>query len=319
MKALVIDLGRSFIRYGLVEKGIVRAGYRQPMPRAGFVPMIRDIAEDLGIKLSEVILAIAAPGPFTGEKFKGLNVPEWSFSVTDLQRQLTPRLIVVHDVIGGALGALNHPDKELIAGREIGAEALSHSPCAYIQTGVGLGAAALIPMPDGGWLPISGEGGSATVAPMDEDEELVFHHFKEKPGQFGYPTAQEILSTESIHRYGAALEVSLPKGGAREIFRAARRGNEECIRVAMTYAGFLGSFASAIAFMYRAYDGVAIGGYLPPLLSDQARRQFVTRFRGRGKASKQLLTVPVHFIDDEYNTLWGLASLVEKTEDQFRD
>lgn len=317
MRALVLDVGRHCIRFGTVSNSYELEGYaRIETPHAGLDAALEEILPRCGLtrkKLRQMALAIAAPGPFEGEEFRPLDMPGWRMVVKSLRERLTPKVEVVHDVRAGAFGLSRQKDlRRITHSREMAEPARTrNNPRAFIQTGIGLGAAALMPG-TGTPFPISGEAGSATIAPhpRSEDECRVFEHFGCDPGPWRFRSAQALLSTDSLRFYSRPLGGDFDELSAQEIIQRAKDCDETANRALTVYAGFLGTFAGDVALAYRAYDGVSIAGYVPGNLTARSSDALIHNFRERGPAREQLEKVGVYAIIDEYHSLEGLAALV---------
>ena len=96
----------------------------------------------------------------------------WLFSITALQREPGVwRLVVVNDFAALALSLPMLAPQEL---RPIGGgAAVIGATRAVLGAGTGLGASGLVPDASGRWVPITGEGGHATLAAADEQEASV--------------------------------------------------------------------------------------------------------------------------------------------------
>ena len=109
--------------------------------------------------------AIAIASPITGDRVSMTNHP-WRFSIAELRRHLGfDRLEIINDFTAQAL-ALPH----LGAGDKMpvgGGTSVAGRPLAVLGPGSGLGVSGLIPA-GGKWVPLTGEGGHATMAPANE-------------------------------------------------------------------------------------------------------------------------------------------------------
>ena len=313
MITLAIDLGRHWIRYGVISNGKLQQQQKREAPNKGgalLLPEIEKICTDLNLELKSGELALAAPGPYRGNEYQGLGKNGWVFTIPELQK-LTDRITVVHDVLAGAAGIPTQIKTNLI---NMGKSTETPSdeaavPKAFIQTGVGLGASMLLPSTDGNWVPVSGEGGSAIIGANTDDEDQVYRAFKEEPGEWEIHSAQALLSNSSLPRIANILTPSFKAQTPETVVELASNGHSAAQRALTAYAGFLGTFAGNVALMYRAYGGVYIAGHLPVALNNEALKAFRSAFYERGLTRKQLDPIPVFAIKDEYHTLEGLRSL----------
>jgi glucokinase len=280
--------------------------------------LIENIAAENEISWDDTALAVAAPGPYFGNTFAALDVSGWEFCVEDLRDRFTDKLIVVHDVAAGAAAVETSQSRprRISEGSPRSALTVSASPRTFIQTGVGLGVSALLPTPDGRWQPFSGEGGSAAIAAISDEEVAVLDHFRRQTerlnGAFkwGFPSAQALLSLNNLHHYSAPLGGSFEGADSRAIVDLARDGDEAATAALRVFAGFLGTFAGDVALMFRSYGGVSIAGLLPPQLIQEECDVLLKRLRKRGSAEPQLQLIPVFLIEDQFHSLVGLASLM---------
>jgi glucokinase len=329
MKALVIDLGRSKIRYGVAENNRLTQLTTLDTPGPGVFELVRSLAKKVGI-LKEgggstfpigAALAIAAPGPYNAGQFTGLEWPGWEFSADDLAAHFTENLVVVHDVMAGAAAldsvqAFENLRRAAPTGQSPVIARSTGNPKAFIQTGVGLGAAASLVTLSGRRFPISGEGGSSTIGAFSKHEIEVMSHFlalsrkKDSPLKWGFPTAQALLSAENLRHYSAPLGGDFAALKSEEIIDLARSRDKAAKDALNVYAGFLGSFAGNVALMFRAYEGIAIAGWIPKQLKQDEWDIFFERFQRRGSATFELEDIPVWYVDDDFHTLVGLASLI---------
>jgi glucokinase len=320
MKALALDIGRQCIRFGIVDESWKLERCAQfETGSEGFESALDKILcrYDLTRKrLAETALVIAAPGPFRDGEFSPLAMPGWQLSVSDLRAGVTRGTEIIHDVVAGAYGIvrqtnLQHviPMLEFPVHSEDGKNAR-----AFIQTGVGLGASVLLPKAPDARDSISGEAGSATIAPYPdcEDERRVFDHFGNNVGRWGFRSAQALLSIDSLPLYSAPLGGDYGDIPGMEIVERARAQDPAACRALAVYAGFLGTFAGDIALAYRAYDGVLIAGLAPLSLNEAgAWGKLIRNFRERGPAGEQLAGIALMIITDEYHSLKGLAEWLQ--------
>ena len=223
---------------------------------------------------------------------------DWSFSIAELQRRLGLRhFIVVNDFAALALAVPLLGADEL---RRIGGGlAAAGGALAVLGAGTGLGVAGLLPRPPGGWLPIVGEGGHATLSAADAVDERLIALLREC---WPHVSGERVLSGQGlVNLYQAHCRLSgqpADKLGPADIVAAALSGSDDrCVETVERFCGFLGSFAGNLALTLGAQGGVYIGGGIVPRLGERfAASSFRSRFESKGRFESYLARIPTWVI-----------------------
>ena len=252
-------------------------------------------------------MSLAIAGPVAGDEVKVTNLP-WTFSIAAVARRLgLRRLECMNDFAALAYATVMLGPEDLMLVKP--GEALPSKPKAVLGAGTGLGISGLVH--DGvGWLPIAGEGGHATIAPVSrreleirqvvqpDDQHISLERFLSGPGLVNIHRA--LSSIEGVHYSPLTPE---------EIGERASVGSEQlCVDTLLTFFGLLGAAAGNTALNFGAQGGVYLGGGILPQFPELlARSHFVERFVGKGRMSALLSEVPVWAIVGKDVALLGAA------------
>ena len=307
---LVGDVGGTNARFGLVSTDgsllhsaiLADADYTQirdaidaylkqrgelPMPRAG---------------------AIAIASPITGDQVHMTNTP-WAFSITGLCDQLGfERLEVINDFTAQAL-ALPHlgPNDKLTVG---GGSAASGRPIGVLGPGSGLGVSGLIPS-DKGWIPLTGEGGHATMSPSTARENAVLDRMRR---HFDHVSAERCLSGPGLVNLYNALAgvdgVPAQQYTAAQITDPATTAADPLCREATDmFCAMLGTMASNLALTLGAQGGVYIaGGIVPRLGARFVESRFRERFEAKGRLRPYLAAIATYVVTHPLPAFLGCAA-----------
>lgn len=255
--------------------------------------------------------AFAIAGPITSDQIVMTN-HVWRFSVSETRRALQlGRLFVMNDFTALAMSLPYLPPDEL---EPVGlGRAAPDSPIALIGPGTGLGVSGLLPIGSAAarqWVPLQGEGGHSTMAPMNEREAAVLSYLHRR---YTHVSAERVISGPGlINLYEAlcALEgrVAEPLEPA-QITQRAVQGNDRTAREALDMmCAMLGTVAGNLVLTLGALGGVYIGGGIVPKLGRLfASSPFRDRFEDKGRYSEYLAAVPSYVIHTEYPAFIGLA------------
>src|SRR6185312_14726793 len=198
--------------------------------------------------------AIAIASPIAGDQVRMTNHP-WRFSIEGLRRSLGfERLEVINDFTAQALALphLGEGDKIRVGG----GAAVAGRPLAVLGPGSGL-------IPSGKtWIPLTGEGGHATMAPANDRESAVLAHMR---GQFDHVSAERCLSGPGlVNLYNALAAVD---GVPAAQYTAAQITDAEtaaadrlCQEATEMFCAMLGAAPGNLALTLGAQGGVFIAG-----------------------------------------------------------
>lgn len=164
MTALVGDIGGTNARFALwrdqqIESVRVLPTIDYPRPEDAIRAYLRDVGQSVEA-LQAVCLACA--GPVSGDEFVFTN-NHWRLSRKAFCQDLgLSDLLLINDFTAMALGMTRLRDGELISVCEGQSE--PGRARLVIGPGTGLGVATLLPMPDGSWHALPGEGGARLPA-----------------------------------------------------------------------------------------------------------------------------------------------------------
>jgi glucokinase len=314
VRRLIGDIGATNARFAWAEPG--GRIERMRVLACDDHPTIEDAlaaylaGDDRAERPREAALAVASPA--IGDAVTLTNHP-WSFKVSGLQRHLAlERLIVVNDFTANALAVPRLSVSERVA---IGGGApVADAAIGVLGPGSGLGVSGLVRTP-GGWVPLSSEGGHATMAASDERESAVLERMRRR---FDHASAERVLSGPGlVNLYNILAEI---EGVPAAPFTPAQIADrhigetEPLAHAARTmFCAMLGSFAGNLALTLGARGGIYIaGGIVPRLVSILAETPFRARFEAKGRFQPYLAAIPTYVVTHPIPAFLGLIALLEE-------
>ncbi len=242
--------------------------------------------------------AIAIATPAVGDRVAMTN-HHWAFSIRELKAELgLRRLLVVNDftALALALPRLGTGDRWQLGG----GEPEPGTAIGLIGPGTGLGVSGLLADGRGGWLPIQGEGGHATLGATTAREAEVLALLRD---WHGHVSAERAVCGQGLVDIHSALQqldrapgAQLSAAAITEAGVAGRDGR--CTEALNLFCAFLGVAAGNLALLLGARAGVYIGGGIVPRLGTWfAASPFRERFEAKGRFAAYLRPIPVYVID----------------------
>lgn len=316
MADLVCDIGGTNVR--LAWKVGQAAYAEERCYKVADYSSLEEVIETFcdGREIHDACIALAGP---TSENTLALTNAHWRFSRSDVKRQFAiNRLEVINDFTAQAWAVphLDTHEKYQVAK----GQAIANTPIAVIGPGTGMGVSGLIPVLEG-WSALSGEGGHASFAPVNDQEIEVLRVLQKK---FGRVSIERLLSGQGLENIYQALavieEVSVPTLAAPAISSAALddeatlEGQGSLERRALTmFCAILGSSAGDIALTLGAWGGVYIGGgIVPQILGFFERSPFRSRFEHKGRFESRIAAIPTFVITAEHPALKGTAAYLSQ-------
>ena len=308
---LIGDIGGTNARFAIAENGTYRQLKHVEVDR---YPSLHDALSDYlkalpDTERSNLSGALAIAGPVLGDRISMTN-KAWSFSIDELKRSLDlASLTVVNDFAANARAIPHIAAPDLFAIGPVAAGAKGN--IGVIGPGTGLGVSSLIPN-GADWVLVAGEGGHATLAASNEEEEAIIHMLRMR---WSHVSAERVLSGaglvnlyEAICAIGGVEPLMLSPADVTK--RAMNRSDEACVKAFACFCQFLGSVAGDLALTVGALGGVYIaGGILLRFKEAFAASAFRQRFESKGRFSTMLARIPTYLILEESPALIGLANM----------
>jgi glucokinase len=236
----------------------------------------------------------------------------WRFSRRHLQQTLgVEQLLVLNDF--EAL-ALSLPKLSARQYRPWAASPSAQGVVAVVGPGTGLGVGAAVQTAHG-WAALPGEGGHATLAPMDNlESELLYVVRREYP----HVSAERLLSGIGLPVLHGALAQVLGHAGSplsaeQVVERGVSRLDNLCHTTLDTFCALLGGFCGNVALTYGARGGLYVGGGIVPRLGELFfESRFRERFEAKGRFQAYLQDIPTALITDTLAALTGAAFALEQ-------
>ncbi|HEV2186927.1 MAG TPA: glucokinase [Stellaceae bacterium] len=307
---LVGDIGGTNARFGLVEPDgrLLHSSVLADADYAGLGEAIEAYLAGRGGLPRPREAAIAVASPITGDAVRMTNHP-WAFSISELRSRLGfVRLEVINDFTAQAL-ALPHlgPGDKTAVG---GGAAQPDAPIGVLGPGSGLGVSGLI-LVGRRWVPLSGEGGHATMASVTERESAVLSAMRR---HFDHVSAERVLSGPGlVNLYNALAEVD---GAPATQYTAAQitdievaKEEPRCREATEMFCAMLGTVAGDLALTLGAKGGVYIGGGIVPRLGERfAASRFRERFEAKGRFRGYLAPIPTFVVTHKLPAFLGCAA-----------
>jgi glucokinase len=307
---LVGDIGGTNARFGLVERdgSLLHSSVLADADYTGLGEAIEAYLAGRGGLPRPRQAAIAVASPITGDAVRMTNHP-WAFSIAALRSRLGfERLEVINDFTAQAL-ALPHlgPGDKIAVG---GGEAEADAPIGVLGPGSGLGVSGLIAV-GRRWVPLSGEGGHVTMAPVTERESAALAAMRR---HFDHVSGERVLSGPGlVNLYNALAEID---GVPAAQYTAAQITDVEvesedprCRETTEMFCAMLGTMAGNLALTLGAKGGVYIGGGIVPRLGERfAASQFRERFEDKGRFREYLAAIPTFVVTHKLPAFLGCAA-----------
>ena len=317
-RSLAVDLGGTHVRFRLLGDDVSPSPVHVVEADAvtSFEHAVERWRERTGMIDVLDAIGVAAAGPVADGAVRITNL-DWTLDTHEIEHTCRARrCLLVNDVaaIAWGLPSLAGGDVHTLAAGSPDNRAAK----AVVAPGTGLGVSGLVPVADGGFAAVEGEGGHRTLAAHDSREWAIVTALAER---FGHASAERALSGPGIEAMWRAL-ASIEdlrwerEKTATEIARDAFAGRdpiaEETIAV---FTGLLGSMAGDLALTLGARGGVYIAGGIVPGWGERFdARRFLDRFRAKGRFRAYLSAIPVHVVTHPYPGLAGVERLLEAWE-----
>ena len=311
---LVIDLGGTNIRFGLVAENTLSPTHMESYTISSFPELEQAIAHYLSQypHYQPQQAAIAVAGPVTGDHFQLTNFA-WAFRISDLCKKFGfKRFKMINDFTALALSLpLLQADELVQVG---GGEAKPDGTIALVGPGTGLGVSGLLHT-KAGYYPLSGEGGHVSLGARSSRELAIFDEFHKK---YGHMSAERLLSGtglgevyQVIRRLDQLDATALP---VADIAHSAIEGScASCMETMSMFCEWLGVIASDLVVTLGANGGLYIGGGIVPKLGDYfLNSNFRQQFETKGRFREFMETVPCYVIRAEHPALYGAAASLDE-------
>jgi glucokinase len=312
---LVGDIGGTNARFGLVapDGELLHSRVLADADYPGIADAITAYLADRGGLPRPARGAIAIASPVTGDEIRMTNHP-WAFSISGLQKQLGfEQLLVINDFTAQALALphLKDGDKFAVGGGKVSVG----YPIGVLGPGSGLGVSGLISTGER-WVPLTGEGGHATMPPITDRESAVLGAMR---NHFDHVSAERVLSGPGlINLYNALAEIdgvpAQQHTAAQITDLATAKEDPRCGEATEMFCAMLGTVAGNLALTLGAKGGVYIGGGIVPRLGERfVTSQFRERFEAKGRFHTYLATIPTYVVTHKLPAFLGCAAaLMEK-------
>lgn len=307
---LVGDIGGTNARFGLVspDGSLLHSRVLADADYPGIGEAIDAYLADRGGLPRPRRGAIAIASPVTGDEVRMTNHP-WAFSISGLRQRLGfHRLEVINDFTAQALALphLKDGDRSVVGGGKVEAG----FPIGVLGPGSGLGVSGLIPAGKK-WLPLTGEGGHATMPAASDRESAVLNALRR---HLDHVSAERVLSGPGlVNLYSALAEVDgVPARqytAAQITDEATGREDSRCREATEMFCAMLGTVAGNLALTLGARGGVYVAGGIVPRLGERfAASQFRERFEAKGRFHTYLAAVPTYVVTHPLPAFLGCAA-----------
>lgn len=308
---LLADVGGTNARFAL-EAAPGEIGQIRVYPAAdypGIAEVMQQYLKDTKVgRVNHAAVAIA--NPVDGDHVAMTN-HDWSFSIEATRRALGfDTLLVVNDFTALAMALPGLTDAQRV--QVGGGSRRQNSVIGLLGPGTGLGVSGLIPADDR-WIALGSEGGHASFAPSNEDEDLVLRHARTKWPHVSFERVAagpglELIYRAFAERDGIAVAESV---NSADVTKRAHDGEALALAAVNCFCGILGTFSGNIAVTLGSLGGIYIGGGVVLKLGELFYKSpFRERFEAKGRFQQYLSGVPTYVITAEYPAFLGVSAIL---------
>lgn len=319
---LLADIGGTNARFALYEAGApidATPLHRQVVEARedlDFLSALRAFLEDTGDPaLAAAALAVAAP--IRGQTIRMTN-RGWQIDIPVLARYLDGvELLLLNDFTAQvlALPVLEEGSYQALNDRPVQGD----RACVLMGPGTGLGMAALLPLGEGRWRPVVGEGGHMTQAARDDWHAEVLARLRYR---FGHVSVERVVSGAGLVNLFQVLaeraEEDVQDISPSEV--VTRAAEEDCPRARQAvelFTDFLAITAGNSALAFGAFGGLYLTGgvlrHLGPLFDVE---RFRRGFADKGRFIGYLEDIPLFRVVQRDPAFPGLLHLLSLPEEE---
>lgn len=307
--ALVGDIGGTNSRFGLVEPGSTKVRDVESLKNNNFASLEETVAhyvEKRGVK-ELAAAAIAVAGPTEGEVV-ALTNRDWTFTRDSLRKAAhAAQFRLLNDFEALAL-SLPHLEGDDIV--QIGGETPKKPGVKIVLgPGTGLGMATLAPLPEGGWMALSGEVGHITL-PIETLEEFDWRAKMSKPGVI-FESEDAITGGGLLRMYQAIADKPV-QVTPEEVLQSAIAGTDAAaVKTLDQFITWLARIAGDAAMTMQARGGVYLAGGIAPSIVEKLKTgNFRTVFQEKGRLAHVMRPIPVYVIVERFPAFKGCAAAI---------
>ena len=310
---LAADIGGTHARVALVRSSPEATGGVELLAHRVFacaqfpnlVALLQAFITDLRRPVKHCVLACA--GQILGDEVVNDNLP-WPIQLDALRRALGLDEVHVLNDFEALAYALDGPLAE--GSRHLcGPDTPSSGPTLVIGPGTGLGAAAHLPGPDGGYV-LATEAGQMDFAPCSVRERDVLAQLAPDGGYVPFEQLVSGPGLLALYACLCALCGETPVLATPEAITAAAIAHVDAraAEAVDMFCAALGSFTGNLAMTFMATGGVYLaGGFLSSIFALLKRSAFEQRFL-HGRSARTLLSqVPVRVTEHGLHGVQGAA------------
>jgi len=312
--ALVGDIGGTNARFALWRDGQIESvrvlpTVEYPRPEDAIRAYLKAVGQ--GVEALQAV-CLACAGPVSGDEFAFTN-NHWRLSRTAFCEDLgLSDLLLINDFTAMALGMTRLREGELV--EVCPGQSAAGRARLVIGPGTGLGVATLLPLSDGVWQALPGEGGHVCLPIGTTREAALWARLHEK---LGHVNAESVLSGGGLlelYRTSCALDGEAPRFTTpAEITAAALSGDAYAAAVLEQFCVWLGRIAGDNVLTTGAQGGVYIaGGIVPRFVEFFVRSGFSKSLRDKGHMSRYFDQIPVWVVTAEYPGLEGAGVALQQ-------
>jgi glucokinase len=262
--------------------------------------------QKLSNKSVNACLAIACP---VEEDQVVMTNMSWSFSKQALKASLKlDNLWLINDYTAIAYAIPHLTDKQKI--QVGGGKSISNKPIAVCGPGTGLGVANIVNV-NSKWICLSGEGGHADFAPVNEDQVKILQFLFTKYHHVSYEQLLSGLGLEQIFQALISINdlIIKPLSAAEISQNAVNNSCDISVLALQHFCKILGSFAGNLALTGGCFGGVYIaGGIVPKFIEFFQQSGFRKCFEQKGRFSNYNQNIPTFVITESQPGMLGASA-----------
>lgn len=312
--ALVVDLGGTFIRFGLYNPSTrPLLEHIRKFKVADFSNLEEAIQAYIGdLGFAPKLLGLSVAGPAEEDHIQLINHP-WQFSLSAIQTRFGFAKVSALNDFKAIACATPYFSEDDLSIWQLGRD-MPNSARLVLGPGTGLGLAALHPTDNGQWLSCPTEGGNIGFAPQSAFQLELYQWACRHLGSRVY--TEQFVSGPGLVNLANALadiedEVLAQPLLAEQWIEQMVQADPFALRLLDCFAELLGCYAGDMVLAHGARGGVLLaGGLLPRLDAIFPQEMFLASFQDKGRYQPYLDAVPVHLCQHPEPGLLGAGSFI---------